>query len=576
MSVEVSLVSDLAEVRALEEEWAALARAGGSGALFRSLTWLQPWWHAYRQVLGAELMVLLARQEGQLIGIAPLYRRVARLAPAVKVREVRLIGDAGPRPPALDLLVEPGHEERVGTALGDHLVRSAAYWDVIDLEPLREPARARAFMANRLNAAGLHVESFETGGARRIALAVGEGEGPGVVGRTPLRSDSPDRLASAYVSDLALLRKGMSALRRLSRLEWGAREEHSPLCDAEAQQLLEEVALQLGMQGKARLARLDDASEEAIAAALVVDDGDRAVVLAMAIDPEYTERAAVRLLTAEAQAAAERGCVALDVVTGAGEYPMPQLPCSRQCALNLRAYSHSPAAAVARTYSGLRRRVSAARDAQGAAAAGARAAWAKIRGTASHVAGYQRLHLYRGELWTRGVPPTSGLVLGTFSEADFDALSDYDREDLVDTLQLDEAYCRAKWQRGDLAVLARLVGRPAGIAWCARSAVEVPELGRMLVLGPAEAYIHDVFVAPQARGRAVAPSMLEFLAGELRQRDVYRSWALIGSDNAASVRAFEKAAYAAVADVIYARMGHVDRMVVRPPDPEARQLLGLS
>ena len=70
--------------------------------------------------------------------------------------------------------------------------------------------------------------------------------------------------------------------------------------------------------------------------------------------------------------------------------------------------------------------------------------------------------------------------------------------------------------------------------------------------------------------------MLEYLAGELRQQDVYRSWALIEPSNVASVRAFEKAAYTPVADIVYARMANVERVTVRPPDPEAKQLLGLS
>jgi GNAT superfamily N-acetyltransferase len=172
--------------------------------------------------------------------------------------------------------------------------------------------------------------------------------------------------------------------------------------------------------------------------------------------------------------------------------------------------------------------------------------------------------------------PTPGLTLELFSEQAFDALSDYDRAELVEALELDEQYCRHKWHRGDLVVFARLNQRAAGITWCARTTVEVPELGRELRLGPAEAYIHDVFVAAQARGRAVAPSMLEFLALELRQRDVYRAWALIGSENIASSRAFEKAAYTAMADIVYARMANVDRIVVRPPDPEAKKLLGIS
>ena len=117
---------------------------------------------------------------------------------------------------------------------------------------------------------------------------------------------------------------------------------------------------------------------------------------------------------------------------------------------------------------------------------------------------------------------------------------------------------------------------PSTATWSAGAPVEIHELGRTLRLQRHEAYIHDVFVAAAARGRNVAPSMLEFLALELRQRDVYRSWALMGSDNAASVRAFEKASYTAVCDVIRTRMAKVDRLVARPPDPEAEELLGIS
>lgn len=570
MSIELTVIDDINALREIEQEWSELARAGGSGALFRGPEWLVPWWHAYHAVLGASLRAFVGRADGALVCLAPLYCRLARVGPGVRVREVRLLGDAGPRPPSLDLLVAAGFEEACGAALARALAAESAEWDVIDLEPLRDPSPLRAFLAARLSGAGLAVESKHCGGGvRRIALTVA-----GVNVTTDTETSS---LFSAYVLDTAALRKGMSALRRLSRLEWAHREETSPLADGEASQLLEEVALTLGEEGKARLARLDDSSQEAIATALVVDDGDRAVVLAMAVDPESRDHnAPARLLAAEARSAAARGCVALDVVTGASEYELPALPNSRKRALNLKVYSSSTAAAVARTYGAVIRRVEAAREAPGSAAAGARAAWAKIRTAAANMASYERLHLYRGELWTRGIALPEGLVLALFSEADFDAIDDHGRAEMTEVLELDEDYCRQKWQRGDLVVLARLHDRPAGITWCARTPVEVPELGRALRLNPTEAYIHDVFVAPQARGRAVAPSMLEFLAHELRQRDVYRSWALIGSDNAASIRAFEKAAYAAVCDVIYARMANVDRLIVRPPAPEAKHLLGLS
>lgn len=569
MTIELTLMTDVAELSAIRDAWTELASYGNNGALFRGPDWLIPWWHAYHQVLHAQLSVLLARADGHLVGLAPLYTREARGAPGIRVREIRLLGDAGPRPPALDLLVEPGYEERVGIGFAKFLADRRAEWDVLDLEPLSEPSPARAAMVAWLANAALPVQSKQAGGARRIALTV--------AGIDIARETAPDELASAYSDDPDALRKGLSALKRLSRLEWSDREETSPLADREAGQLLEEVTVRLGREQRARLARLDDVSGEAVAAALVVDDGDRAVVIAMAVDPQQLERQAPeRLLVAEARAAAERGRVALDVVTGAVDYRFPPFPTTMQRALGVRVYSTSKTATVARTYGAVRRSVEAAREAPGAAAASARAAWAKIRTAASHMAGYDRWHLYRGELWTRGIQPTPGLELGLFTLADFEALEARRRLELIQTLEIDEEYCRAKWQRDELAILARLHGRPAGISWCARGAVPIPELERTLELDGSEAYIHDVFVAPDARGRAVAPSMLEFLAHELRQRDVYRSWALIGAHNTASVRAFEKAAYAAVADVIRAHIGNVDRFIVRPPDPEAKKLLGLN
>jgi ribosomal protein S18 acetylase RimI-like enzyme len=571
MNVELSVVRDLASLRALEPEWRQLAQGGGSGALFRGPDWLVPWWLHYHQVLQAELHVIVGRVDGELVCLAPLYARAIDM-PLITGRELRLLGDAGPRPPALDLLVRAGAEDRVGVALARQLIDLGDTWDLIDLQPLAEPSRVRAAMVSRLAAAGLAVESAAAGGgARRIALAA-----PGLELDEPsARAATHDGLIEAFTDEPGI-RMLMSQLRRLSRLEWADREETSPFADAEAAALLEEVALCLAPSGRARMVRQLDSTGAPAAAALIVDDGDRAVVLALAVDPPWVAMGApTRLLAHEAHAARMRGRVALDVVTGAAEYALPPLPASRQQALAVRVWGATRTASVGRTVKSVRRGVEAARDAPSAAAAQARAAWAKIRSAVGHAAQHHRLHLVRGQLWTRGIPHAPGLELAVFAEADYDKLDDPARADLGEQLGLDELTARRLWRRGDLAVLARLNGRPAGIAWSARGPVEAPELGRTLHLDRYEAYIHDVYVAPSARGRNVAPSMLELLALELRQRDVFRAWALIAHENVASVRAFEKASYTPVCDVIYTRIAGLDRLAARPPDPEARQLLGI-
>jgi GNAT superfamily N-acetyltransferase len=571
MAIDVSVVRELQALRAIESEWRSLAGAT-AGALFRGPDWLLPWWHAYHNTLGAELHVLVGRATegdpkvpaGEIVCLAPLYRRTVKVA-LLDTRELRLMGDAGPRPPALDFLARPGWEDRAGAAFARKLIDEAASWDLLELEPLADPSRIRANLVQRLAPAGFTVESAPSaGGAARIGLALAPTDGTDGSG-----------VVTTYGEDLAALRKGMSALRRLSRLEWSERDEPSPLADPEATALLEEVALELGKQGKVRLARLDDAQGEACAAALIVDDGDRAVVLAMAVDP-LAPRASARLLHAEALAARSRGCIALDVVTGAAEYALPSLPTSKQQALAVRIWGQSTTASVGRTVTSVARRARRARETPSVAAAQARAAWTRIRSAAASVAQYDRFCLYRGQLWTRGIEPPPGLELRSFTEADYDKLDEGSRLDLSEQLSFDEATARKQWQRGDQAVLASLGIRPAGIAWAARGPIDAPELGRSLKMSKYDAYIHSVFVAPAARGRNVGPVMLEQLTKELRATDTYRSWALIAADNQASIRAFQKASFTPVCDVIHAKMATVDRIVLRPPDPEAKDLLGLD
>ena len=569
MSIQFTVIETADGLREIEEEWAELAIQGGQGALFRSASWLMPWWKAYHRVLGAELYVLAGyaksstETQSKLVCLAPFYRRTARAAAGIKVREIRLIGDAGPRPPALGVMCMPDYQERAGIGLATILMDKAGDWDVLDLAPLADPSRVRAFFVSRMNSNGFGVETSESGYTRRIALTVA---GIDISTETLVDDDA--------TADPKAISKGLGALRRLSRLEWASREEQSPLADAQAMHLLEEASTVLGALGRARVARLDNSAGEAIAAALVVDDAKRAVVMAMAIDPEV-KTAAERLLQSEARAASERGCDALDVVGGAVEHSIANLPSSRQRAIRLRVFSNSSAATLSRTYGTVARRLQGAIGASNAAAASARAAWSKIRSAASHMAAFDRMHLYRGELWTRGVAMPPGVEIRELSQKDFESLPPGVREETIESLELDIEYCKEKWDRGDFVAFASINDRPAGIAWSAFGKVEVSQLGWSLSLESSEAYIHDVFVAAEARGRSVAPAMLEFMAGQLRQRDLYRSWALIGYDKVASVRAFEKASYAPVCDVIRTKVGSVEKLVVRPPDPEAKKLLGL-
>jgi GNAT superfamily N-acetyltransferase len=565
---------------ALGVRWDGLASASDAG-LFLSHRWLTAWWRAFHGV--DELWVFTVEDEaGALIAAWPLCLRAPRSG-ALRVGELRVIGDLGGAAASdRSILCIPGQETAACAQLVDALL-VARGWDVLDVPTSRREigdAMARAMVA-----AGAKFDRSEQAGRATVELPTrGEWEEFART-RRPQRTVGGAVYATAEIDVM----HGLEELLRLLRKEWAAKEATSPAADPQAVAFLHEMVPELHQQGLLRLGIIGVEGQGAIAADLVVTDGERAVQLLRGADPEHQPAGVSEQLTfGSIEAAVQAGARRFELADGEGPWRAAAARVER-----LRLWNSTTAGRLHRGVAALTGAMRAidvgplATQKSGGrqrTPSGAWRAFDKLRTAApdvvqravARVATYSTLHLYRGELFTRNVRETGELTLSLFAKRNFDALPPLERERYIARLDLQEAYCRQKWDRGDTVVLAMESGTPAGILWCARTPVYVPDIGREVRPGAGECYIHDVYVHPDERGRQVAPAMLDFLARELRGRDVYRAWALIERTNVASTRAFEKAAYASVADVVYARMGLASRLIVRPPDPEARAFLGLS
>ena len=563
---------------ALRERWDALAREA-DGGLFLSHGWLSAWWHAYHGV--DELWAFLVEDAaGALVAGWPLHLRAPRSG-ALRVGELRVLGDLGGA--ERSILCRPGLEAEACAELVQALL-AARGWDVLDVPTVRREVGAA--MERAIVGAGGKFDRSQVAGRPCLELPAPSGWEEFARTRRPQRGIGGAVYATADID----VPHALEELLRLLRKEWAAREAASPAADPQAVAFLQEVVPELHARGLLRLGVVALDGVGAIAADLVVTDGDRAVQLLRGADPEHLPAGVVEQLTwgsieAAVHAGARRFELADDETPWRG---------TRTRVTRLRLWNTTAAGRLHRGVTALTGAMRAIDvgpltaprppGSRQRTPSGAWRAFDKLRtatpevvkDAVARVATYSTLHLYRGELFARNVRESGELTLSLFDKAQFDALSDAERELYVARLDLQEAYCRQKWDRGDTVVLARAAGKPAGIVWCARAPVYVPDIGREVRPGAGECYIHDVYVHPDERGRQVAPAMLDFLARELRRRDVYRAWALIERTNVASTRAFEKAAYASVADVIYARMGLASRLIVRPPDPEARAFLGLA
>jgi ribosomal protein S18 acetylase RimI-like enzyme len=486
-----------------------------------------------------------------------------------------VIGDLGGA--QRSLVVRAGDLEAAAGAFVETLTNERG-WDVIDTPIVSR--RVGDALERALVARGAVVERTVTSSRAYADLPTSDGWEAFARARRPTV-----KTGGGYQAE-APLPGALDELHRLLRKEWAARGEPSPAADPQAVAFLNDVVPRLAARGLGRVGLFSTEEGEVVAADLVVADDDRRVQLLRGTDPEHAAATAELQLGALEEAVAARAR-RFEFAPSDVETPL-RTAVGR--VLRLRSWNSTAAGRVHRGVSSLRGAAQTMglgrrpliehtplhRRALDRLAGGLLEATPDVaRRAIARVAAYTTLHLYRGELFARDLRGASDLEIALVPRLDFEAMEEGAREAFAARLDLQIPYCRQKWERGDLVVVARVAGRAAGILWCARAAVYVPDIGREVRPGVGECYIHDVYVHPAERGRQVAPAMLDFLARELRGRDVYRAWALIERSNTASTRAFEKAAYASVADVVYARMGLASRVFVRPPDPEARAFLGL-
>jgi CelD/BcsL family acetyltransferase involved in cellulose biosynthesis len=143
--LEVRTYRSLEELEALRENWNELLECYPLATTFSTLEWLIPWWRSFGQSFGKDQQLLVVGffdEASQLVALAPLALARLRVAPAVSLRLLRLMGDGSHDSDNLDLPVRAGFEERVAEALLHFLENQRALWDFCELNtmPPESPA----------------------------------------------------------------------------------------------------------------------------------------------------------------------------------------------------------------------------------------------------------------------------------------------------------------------------------------------------------------------------------------------------------------------------------------------------
>jgi CelD/BcsL family acetyltransferase involved in cellulose biosynthesis len=147
--IRVERVETAEAVERLAPDWDALAARAPQRSLFASAAWLRLWWRHFGE--SRRLLVLAAREEGELVGVAPLLVTRRRMR-GLPVRELGFaINGCSQRS---DFVIDAGRKD-VAAALAGAIADRAGDWDVARFDGMAEAAGAWAALEPALAARGV-------------------------------------------------------------------------------------------------------------------------------------------------------------------------------------------------------------------------------------------------------------------------------------------------------------------------------------------------------------------------------------------------------------------------------------
>lgn len=236
--IDCRVVTDPAEAELLRPAWLTLGERSFRNELTQSPDWLLTWWRVFGPEQGRQLRLAVFRQEGRLVGLAPLLRRWYCYRGIFPYRRLEFLGSGEPAAQGiysnhLSVLAEAGSEPAVAAALVRALHDGAlGSWDEVVLPMMAGDTPMPGLLAAAFEAAGCAVEVVETARARYVPLPAswpGYLQGLSAHGRRNIRrslaaltafSNQGFRLEAA--TRLADLEKGKSILMQLHHARWGS------------------------------------------------------------------------------------------------------------------------------------------------------------------------------------------------------------------------------------------------------------------------------------------------------------------------------------------------------------------
>ena len=327
MSALITRQWSIQEWLASESAWDSLLTRSNADALFLSWHWLTHWWHYYGGTLGLIPDILAFYRGDNLVGLAPLYRRLVVRAGIVRTRSVQVIGLSWRDPVPLiseylDVIASPEDLDAVRNECMRVLLDQPA-WTELVIGLTAAGGEWRDAFSRRVPSRGHYARELDRLVSYHADLAQGFAAYLKDLGQSTRRSvwNLRRRLAEEHgevrFEFLAPeeIDSGFSDLNRLHRLRW-----NTPAFAGERLEFHKAFAARLAARGELAFTRLRVAGN-VVSVLYDIRKGTRQYNMKMGFDPAFTTRLSLGLVHFgyAMEAASERGITLYDFLAGPGQ-----------------------------------------------------------------------------------------------------------------------------------------------------------------------------------------------------------------------------------------------------------------